>query len=400
MTSPKEKNEAKKVKRSKRRKTVILVLMLLLLITLFLVQCELQKIKENELNEQKAQTELLLWQKQRADSLKKLDSLKVLENSLNDSLRVADSIRVADSLRKADSLSQTKVPIIKKQDSISPKINQDSIKAIEIAEALKRDSLEKIRIQDSIRKLDTIPPEAFLTPPPGRYYEPIRLKVKCDEIKCKTWISVNDTTQKQDASTGVEYNKTGDVFFKAEDSLGNSTPWQKGSFDMASDNRCGKNGFSVPVNGKEICVDAYEYPNVADEIPRDMVSHEQAMALCEKEGKRLCSIDEWQAACRGKDKFTYSYGNKYHPFKYNTNTKKVMRSGRKDQCRSWWGMNDMNGNLWEWTSTPSSQKANSFLVAGGAWNGQNLTQCKENKFSFYPQNQYPYVGFRCCREAP
>ncbi|HQB65964.1 MAG TPA: hypothetical protein PK616_08730, partial [Fibrobacteraceae bacterium] len=89
MTSPKEKNEAKKVKRSKRRKTVILVLMLLLLITLFLVQCELQKIKENELNEQKAQTELLLWQKQRADSLKKLDSLKVLENSLNDSLRVA-----------------------------------------------------------------------------------------------------------------------------------------------------------------------------------------------------------------------------------------------------------------------------------------------------------------------
>jgi hypothetical protein len=258
MTSPKEKNEAKKVKRSKRRKTVILVLMLLLLITLFLVQCELQKIKENELNEQKAQTELLLWQKQRADSLKKLDSLKVLENSLNDSLRVADSIRVADSLRKADSLSQTKVPIIKKQDSISPKINQDSIKAIEIAEALKRDSLEKIRIQDSIRKLDTIPPEAFLTPPPGRYYEPIRLKVKCDEIKCKTWISVNDTTQKQDASTGVEYNKTGDVFFKAEDSLGNSTPWQKGSFDMASDNRCGKNGFSVPVNGKEICVDAYD----------------------------------------------------------------------------------------------------------------------------------------------
>lgn len=72
MTSPKEENEFKKVKRSRRRKTTILVLMLLLLVTLFLVQCELQKIKENELQEEKAQTELLLWQKQRADSLKKI----------------------------------------------------------------------------------------------------------------------------------------------------------------------------------------------------------------------------------------------------------------------------------------------------------------------------------------
>lgn len=387
-----------KTTRSRKKNTIILVLMFLLLATLFLVQCELQKVKENELQEEKARTELLLWQKQRADSLKRLDSLKVLEAMLNDSLRLADSIRVADSLRKDDSLSKV-VSSITKKDS-TPKVNQDSIKAIEIAEALKRDSLEKIRIQDSIRKLDTIPPEAYLTPPSGRYYEPIRLKVKCEEIKCKTWISINDTTQKQEASAGIEYNKTGDVFFKAEDSLGNETPWQKGSYDMASDNRCGKNEFPVPVKGKTICVDAYEYPNTADEIPKDMVSHEEAAALCEKAGKRLCSIDEWQAACRGKDNFTYSYGNKYHPFKCNTNTNKVSRSGRKDQCRSWFGMYDMNGNLWEWTSTPSSQKANLFLVAGGAWNGQNLTQCKENKFSFYPQNQYPFVGFRCCKEAP
>ena len=335
MTSPKEENEFKKVKRSRRRKTTILVLMLLLLVTLFLVQCELQKIKENELQEEKAQTELLLWQKQRADSLKKLDSLKVIETLLN------DSIRVADSLRKADSLSKVVIPSTTKKDP-TPKVNQDSIKAVEIAEALKRDSLEKIRIQDSIRKLDTIPPEAYLTPPPGRYYEPIRLKVKCEEIKCKTWISVNDTTQRQEASAGIEYNKTGEVFFKAEDSLGNETPWQKGSYDMASDNRCGKNEFPVPVKGKTICVDAYEYPNTADDVPKDMVSHEEAAALCVKAGKRLCSIDEWQAACRGKDKFTYSYGNKYHPFKCNTNTSKVTRSGRKDQCRSWFGMSDID----------------------------------------------------------
>jgi formylglycine-generating enzyme required for sulfatase activity len=38
-----------------------------------------------------------------------------------------------------------------------------------------------------------------------------------------------------------------------------------------------------------------------------------------------------------------------------------------------------------------------FYVAGGAWNTNNGSQCTEKKFSFYPQNQYPSVGFRCCK---
>ena len=75
----------------------------------------------------------------------------------------------------------------------------------------------------------------------------------------------------------------------------------------------------------------------------------------------------------------------------------MKRSGRKEQCRSWFGMYDMNGNLWEWTSTASKDHPNMFLVAGGAWNTNNESKCTDNKFSFYPQNQYPSVGFRCCR---
>ncbi|HHX15430.1 MAG TPA: SUMF1/EgtB/PvdO family nonheme iron enzyme [Fibrobacter sp.] len=381
-----------------KKNTLILALMLLLLITLFLVQCQLEKIKNNATQEQEAQTALLLKQKYETDSLRRSDSLEAIE------LKLASEYLV-DSIRISDSLAQHQATVLpsKKDDSTQRLLKQaaiDSLKAVKEAEALIRDSLEKIRIRDSLHRADTIPPEAFLTPPAGRYYEPIRLKVKCDEVKCKTWLSFGDTNQIQDGSSGIEYNKTGVVFFRAEDSLGNLSAWEKGNYDMASDNRCGKNGFAVPVGKKEICVDAYEYPNIADEIPKDMVSHEQAANLCEKAGKRLCSIEEWQAACRGKEKVVYSYGNTYHPFKCNTNTKKVMRSGRKEQCRSWWGMHDMNGNLWEWTSSPSPQKSGMFLVAGGAWNGNNLTQCKENKFSFYPQNQYPYVGFRCCKDAP
>ena len=128
-----------------------------------------------------------------------------------------------------------------------------------------------------------------------------------------------------------------------------------------------------------------------------MVSQEEAARICKNEGKHLCSIEEWQAACRGKDGFKYSYGNSYKQSKCNTNTKSAKRSGRKTQCRSWWGMNDMNGNLWEWTSSTSKQHPDKFLVAGGAWNTNNESSCSESKFSFYPQNQYPSVGFRCCK---
>ncbi len=411
----------------KKKNVAILVLMFLLLVCLFIAQCHLDQVKKDALA--KEQETALEMQRQHA-----LDSLRQLEQMRADSLRAADSLAAlaADSLRKADSLAriQDSIRIADSLAALKPNVNRDSIRhvrdsirhvqdSIKAVEKARKDSIDKVnkavadsiaaaqkaaaedaekkRIQDSIRNSDKVPPVAEITPPAGRYYDPIKLKVKCDEIKCKTFLSVGDTLNPVEAGKAIEYNKTGSVFYFAEDSVGNRTKWEEAKYDMASDNKCGKNSYPVPVNGKEVCVDAYEYPNKADENPKDMVSQEEAVALCAKEGKHLCSIDEWQAACRGKDNFKYSYGDAYKQNKCNTNTKTAKRSGRKDQCRSWWGMYDMNGNLWEWTSSPSKDHPNMYLVAGGAWNTNNASKCTESKFSFYPQNQYPSVGFRCCR---
>lgn len=414
--TPEKKNSGNR----KKKNITILVLMFLLLLCLFIVQCQLDKIKQDALREQQ-QSELEARQQHLLDSLRllekaKADSLAALENArVADSLRTADSLRVADSIRVADSLAALKPNINKDslrhvRDSVNhvrdslaalEQARQDSLKKIAdslaVIEKARQDSLEKKRIQDSIRAADQIPPNAEITPPAGRYYDPIKLKVKCDEIKCKTYLSIGDTNNPVEASKAMDYNKTGSVFYYAEDSVGNRTPWEEAKYDMASDNICGTNAYPVPVGGKTVCVDAYEYPNEPDAEPRDMVSQEAAASLCEQAGKHLCSIDEWQAACRGKDNFKYSYGDSYKQSKCNTNTKAAKRSGRKEQCRSWWGMYDMNGNLWEWTSTPSKEKPNMFLVAGGAWNTSNGSRCTESKFSFYPQNQYPSVGFRCCK---
>ena len=268
----------------------------------------------------------------------------------------------------------------------------DSLAAVEKA---RQDSIQ--HVLDSLRALDPDPPTAEITPPAGRYYAPIKLKVKCDEVKCKTYISIDDNLHPQDGSKATEYGVTGSVFYQAEDSLGNKSEWEEAKYEMASDNICGTNAYPVPLGGKTVCVDAYEYPNKVDELPRDMVSQEQAAALCQQEGKHLCSLAEWQAACKSKDNTRYSYGDGYNKSKCNTETKAAVRSGRKSQCRSWFGMYDMNGNLWEWTSTTSKDHPNMYLVAGGAWNTGNESKCTDSKFGFYPQNQYPNVGFRCCK---
>ena len=396
-------------KKNGKRNLVILILMILLLLCLFVVQCQLNKIKQQALEDQKL-SELALRQQQILDSLRQLeqakaDSLKALEDArIADSLRMADSLRRADSLRIADSLANIKPAINKDslrnfRDSIRAvrKARKDSLDSLARIDKARQDSLNKARLADSLRNSDKVPPMAEITPPAGRYYDPIKLKVKCDEIKCKTFVSIGDTLNPQDASKPIDYNKTGSVFFYAEDSVGNRTAWEESKYDMASDNICGKNAYPVPVGGHTVCVDAYEYPNQPDATPKDMVSQEEAARICSSEGKHLCTIDEWQAACRGKDGFKYSYGNSYKQSKCNTNTKAAKRSGRKTQCRSWWGMYDMNGNLWEWTSTTSKQHPDKFLVAGGAWNTNNESRCSESKFSFYPQNQYPSVGFRCCK---
>lgn len=401
-----KKSAESKNKKNGKRNLVILILMFLLLVCLFIVQCQLNKVKEEALAEQKLQ-ELALRQQQILDSLRaeqaKADSLKALENA-----RIADSLRLADSLRIADSLANLKPGVNEDslrhvRDSIraARKFRKDSLARVNDSlariEKIRQDSLNKARQADSLRNSDKVPPTAEITPPAGRYYDPIKLKVKCDEIKCKTFVSIGDTLNPQDASKGIEYNKTGSVFFYAADSVGNRSAWEEAKYDMASDNICGKNAYPVPVGGKTVCVDAYEYPNQPDATPKDMVSQEEAARICKNEGKHLCSIEEWQAACRGKDGFKYSYGKSYKQNKCNTNTKTAKRSGRKTQCRSWYGMYDMNGNLWEWTSSTSKQHPDKYLVAGGAWNTNNESSCSESKFSFYPQNQYPSVGFRCCK---
>jgi len=49
----------------------------------------------------------------------------------------------------------------------------------------------------------------------------------------------------------------------------------------------------------KVCIDQYEYPNIACDYPVTWVKSNEAQELCQAQGKRLCDAHEWEGACAG-----------------------------------------------------------------------------------------------------
>jgi hypothetical protein len=413
--------------KTRKRSNTSIILVILALLLLFLIQWKLKTILE--LNPSETGT---------ADSLQIQDSIRRTGALWRaDSLRLVDSVRRVDSVRVADSLARLEI-MRRQADSLALsrgrsrgefaamwKAREDSLQAVKDSLVKVQDSLDfaentrlaelakhledSVRTVDSLQRADSIalvlrnadktPPQGDILLPSGRYYEDQALRIACKEPKCQVFVSVGDTSNPRQIKDPLPITKSGKVWWRVVDSLGNAGAWQLAEYDLATDQRCGKNAYPVPLGKRTVCIDVFEYPNRAEELPKDMVTQEEASRLCAKDGKRLCTLEEWQSGCHGKDKSKYPYGGRYDQTRCATAQAKVERVGRKEGCRSWWGMFDMAGNLWEWTSTPNAVRPAFFDVAGGSWNTQDESACTSTKFSFYPQNQYPFVGFRCCVDS-
>jgi formylglycine-generating enzyme len=122
------------------------------------------------------------------------------------------------------------------------------------------------------------------------------------------------------------------------------------------------------------CIDVFEYPNRACELPMVFVPAANAAALCELQGKRLCAQEEWVLACRsapdGSEPSTYAYGSELDLDICNTNkpagkwsdkpcdprtidttwatcATNTEPSGAYPSCRSRFGVYDQHGNVAE-----------------------------------------------------
>ncbi len=132
-------------------------------------------------------------------------------------------------------------------------------------------------------------------------------------------------------------------------------------------------------------------------LPWQIESNEAAQAACEAAGKRLCTPEEWEYACRGPDHLEYAYGNVYDDEICNglytfPDGHRLMPTGSFPECKNEFGVYDLNGNLWEHTLDGSDR-----TVRGGAYDCVNpgrLHGC-----GYIPETDAwtPSArGFRCC----
>lgn len=138
----------------------------------------------------------------------------------------------------------------------------------------------------------------------------------------------------------------------------------------------------------KVCVDRYEYPNTEGAVPNGNVSYEQARKLCESQGKRLCTTDEWQWACSGLEEYQYPYGSSFNENYCNgEGNRRLEPSGNRSKCISKFGIYDMMGNIFEWVTDQNGEP----MLMGGP-----LSKC-QTLSPGVGGSAKPITGFRCCK---
>ena len=174
---------------------------------------------------------------------------------------------------------------------------------------------------------------------------------------------------------------------------------------------------------RRYCIDLYEYPNLTGVRPAVMADWNDARRACAVEGKRLCTVEEWEFACEGPQMWPYPYGIERDPDACNIDrdvsmpdldafsdpraiSQEVERldrrvaSGERARCVSPFGVRDMTGNVDEWVRNEEGkvdEKPFRSTLKGGYWGPirarcRPITSTHNEWFSFYQ------VGFRCCAD--
>jgi len=176
----------------------------------------------------------------------------------------------------------------------------------------------------------------------------------------------------------------------------------------------------LPTKAMHFCIDRFEYPNKKGENPVIYVNFPEAETLCAKDGKRLCSEDEWTFACEGNDATPYPYGydrdkdacvvdQPWRPFDPSAYGKKTTLlgeldrlwqgapSGSRAKCKSPFGVYDMTGNIDEWTRSVLPGRKS--VLKGGYW-GPVRTRCRPSTRAHGEAHVFYQQGVRCCKDAP
>ncbi|WP_255954083.1 SUMF1/EgtB/PvdO family nonheme iron enzyme [Streptomyces odontomachi] len=166
--------------------------------------------------------------------------------------------------------------------------------------------------------------------------------------------------------------------------------------------------------------DYYENPQFADH-PAICVNWWSAYAFAAFEGKRLPTALEWEAAARGDDGRLFPWGDSpditrvncadawierpvmtYQAWYRDFAGDAVRRAGvtpvdKRPDNRSPFGMYDMVGNCWEWTSTILDDPGEA-VICGGSYDNPMRAVQTSSKGVYRKRGGSNAVGFRCVQD--
>jgi hypothetical protein len=178
----------------------------------------------------------------------------------------------------------------------------------------------------------------------------------------------------------------------------------------------------------KVCIDRYEFPNIPCDYPATWTQADQAAAICQSMGKRLCDAHEWEGACSGEAqpqdwqhpgnsarKKTWAYGPKRDAslcafgqpkspgcdkaIEANKNVKEVCTpntwpSGSFPQCAGELGVYDLHGNAAEHMNLARSESES------GPKGGRGVTEMKGSWFVFPNSGERVLHEDDCVWRAP
>lgn len=150
----------------------------------------------------------------------------------------------------------------------------------------------------------------------------------------------------------------------------------KGSVECGSKNMV----LMIAPDGKKVCIDQYEFPNLPCEFPVVWTRADEAEEVCRAVGKRMCDAHEWEGACAGELRSPDYNFDKY---------KGLSEDAERRQMRT--DHNKKEGPSKQWAYGPAKRKG---VCAQASFkhdkcNGGNWKECGSNT---YPVGSFP----ECC----